>query len=103
MSWGYWTGGLGFQPTIPPVATYRAMTSGKHMVHMCERFAMFRTDGLQYAFFNGVGYEAWENVWGMWNQLTPRDSEALRRTSSILRNFGNLITGIGLINPDISR
>lgn len=30
----------------------------------------------------------WENIFGTWNQLAPRDAEALRRTSSILRCFG---------------
>lgn len=30
----------------------------------------------------------WENIFGTWNQLAPRDAEALRRTSSILRIFG---------------
>ena len=24
------------------------------------------------AFFNGIGYESWENVWGIWNGITPR-------------------------------
>ena len=42
----------------------------------------------QAAFFNGDAYEAWEDIWGMYNQLTPRDSEALRRTAAILRHFG---------------
>ena len=30
----------------------------------------------------------WENIFGTWNQLAPRDAEALRRTTSILRLFG---------------
>ena len=42
------------------------------MTHICERWAQTRTDGLQYAFFNGAGYESWENIWGMWNGFTPR-------------------------------
>ena len=40
-----------------------------------------KTDNLQFAFFNGVGYESWENVWGIWNQITQRDAEALRRVA----------------------
>ena len=44
-----------------------------------------KTDDLQYAFFNGVGYESWENIWGIWNQITPRDAEALRRVAAIER------------------
>lgn len=30
----------------------------------------------------------WENIFGTYNQLAPRDAEALRRTTSILRLFG---------------
>ena len=51
-----------------------SLTKGKHLTHICERWAQDRTDGLQYAFFNGAGYESWENIWGMWNQFTPRQS-----------------------------
>lgn len=40
-------------------------------------------------FKKGVGFESWENVWGIWNGLVPRDAEALRRISSILRYCGN--------------
>ena len=38
-----------------------------------------RVDALQHAWFNGVGFVAWENVWGIWNGLTPRDGAALHR------------------------
>src|SRR2546430_5418889 len=47
----------------------------------------------QYAFFNGVGYESWENIWGIWNQITPRDAEALRRIAKIERAFAGLLAG----------
>ena len=73
MSWGYWQ----YQP-VPVVSKYKWLEP-RHMVNVCERWAKDRSDGLQSAFFNGVGYESWENVWGIWNQLTPRDAEAMRR------------------------
>ena len=41
------------------------------MVNVCDRWNRDKTDNLQYAFFNGVGYESWENIWGIWNQITP--------------------------------
>src|SRR5208283_2226144 len=44
-----------------------------------------KTDNLQFAFFNGIGWESWENVWGIWNGITPRDAEATRRVATIER------------------
>ena len=57
------------------------------------RWAQHHEDGIQQAFFNGGGFESWENIWGLWNGITERDSEAIRRTSAILRQFGDLIQG----------
>jgi hypothetical protein len=50
---------------------------------------MDRTDALQHAWFNGIGYVAWENVWGIWNGITPRDAEGLKRIQRILRFLGS--------------
>ena len=55
------------------------------MVNVCDRWDSDKTDNLQSAFFNGVGYESWENIWGIWNEITPRDAEALRRVAKIER------------------
>jgi gamma-glutamyl hercynylcysteine S-oxide synthase len=85
MSWGYWK-----YRSIPVISTYKWLEP-RHMVNVCERWAHDRTDGLQSAFFNGVGYESWENVWGIWNQITPRDAAALRRISFIYRAFPGLL------------
>jgi formylglycine-generating enzyme required for sulfatase activity len=38
-----------------------------------------------------VGYESWENIWGIWNQITPRDAEALRRLATIERATAALL------------
>ncbi len=86
MSWGYWQ----YQP-IPVVSKYKWIEP-RHMVNVCERWAKDRTDGLQSAFFNGVGYESWENVWGIWNEPTPRDAEAIRRIAMIERAVPELLT-----------
>jgi hypothetical protein len=40
-----------------------------------------------------VGYESWENIWGIWNQITPRDAEALRRVSHVERQFAEFLVG----------
>ncbi len=86
MSWGYWQ----YQP-VPVVSKYKWIEP-RHMVNVCERWAKDRTDGLQSAFFNGLGYESWENVWGIWNEPAPRDAEAIRRIAMIERAVHELLT-----------
>ena len=34
---------------------------------------------IQTVWFNAVGYETFENVWGTWNGIVERDGEAFRR------------------------
>jgi gamma-glutamyl hercynylcysteine S-oxide synthase len=89
MSWGYWE----YQP-IPVVSKYKWIEP-RHMVNVCERWATDRTDGLQSAFFNGVGYESWENVWSVYNQFTPRDAEALRRIATVERAMAEMLVSPG--------
>ena len=61
------------------------------MVHLGNSWGRDCTDDLQHAFFNGIGFESWENVWGIWNHIPPRDAEALRRISKIERAFAALL------------
>lgn len=86
MSWGYW----GPYQTMPAVDRYKWIEP-RHMTHVCDRWAHDRTDMLQYAFFNGSGYQSWENVWGIWNGMTERDAFALRHISSIYRAVPELL------------
>ena len=76
----------------PLVSRYRALES-RHMAQICERWAVERTDGLQHAFINGMGYVPWESIWGIWNPLSQGDGEALRRTMHVFRYFNTDITG----------
>ena len=85
MSWGYWK-----YPFVPMISLYKWLES-RHMVNVCNRWARDKTDDLQYAFFNGVGYESWENIWGIWNQIDERDAEILRRIAKIERDFPDLL------------
>src|SRR5208283_2111298 len=87
-SWGYWN-----YPFVPMVSKLKWLEP-RHMVHVCDRWARNHTDDLQAAFFNGVGYESLENVWGIWNQMTPRDAEALRRISHLYRAFPDLLVSM---------
>jgi iron(II)-dependent oxidoreductase len=88
-SWGYWK-----YDFVPSVSRYKWLES-RHMVHLCDRSSRDHVEELQQAFFNGVGFESWENVWGYWNQMTARDAEALRRIATIERAYSTL-----LISPD---
>ncbi len=79
LGWGYYK----FQ-FVPTVDRYRWLNP-KHQVNISDRWNRSKTDDLQYALFNGEGWESWENVWGIWNGITPRDAEATRRVAAIER------------------
>jgi gamma-glutamyl hercynylcysteine S-oxide synthase len=88
-SWGYW------KYRFVPTASTLKWLEPRHMINVCDRWARDKTDDLQFAFFNGVGYESWENIWGIWNGISPRDAEAIRRVAHIERKFAPL-----LVSPD---
>jgi len=71
---------------VPPVAKFKWIEP-RHMINYENRWGRDRRHDLQYCFFNGIGYNAWENVWGLWNGFTARDAETLRRMSAIYRRF----------------
>lgn len=88
MSWGYWWKSW-TSPEYeyePGVSVYKWLEP-RHQVNITNRWAVNKTDDLQYAFFNGVGYNAWENIWGIWNQVPERYAEAIRRIATIYRQF----------------
>ena len=89
MSWGYWN--YGSQPVVD---AYK-WVEPRHLTNVCERWAKDHIPGLQSAFLNGDGFESWENVWGIWNGITPRNAEAIRRVATIERGFADL-----LVSPD---
>jgi gamma-glutamyl hercynylcysteine S-oxide synthase len=71
---------------VPTVDRYRWLEP-RHQVNIQGRWSRDKTDALQYAFFNGEGWESWENVWGIWNGITSRDAEATRRVATIERGL----------------
>jgi formylglycine-generating enzyme required for sulfatase activity len=89
MNWGQYN-----FPFIPMVDRYKWLET-RHMVNISDRWAKDKTDDLQYAFFNGVGWESWENVWGIWNGINPRDAEATRRMARLERGVAQF-----LVSPD---
>jgi iron(II)-dependent oxidoreductase len=78
---------------IPPVAKFKWLEP-RHMINYENRWGRDRNHDLQYIFFNGIGYNAWENIWGIWNQLTPRDAESLRRIATIERQFASAMVSM---------
>src|SRR5689334_4349043 len=81
MTWGQYGGQFSF---VPGVDRFRWLET-RHMVNISDRWNRGKTDDLQYAFFNGEGWDSWENIWGIWNGITPRDGEASRRVATIER------------------
>ncbi|HEY8661593.1 MAG TPA: SUMF1/EgtB/PvdO family nonheme iron enzyme [Hanamia sp.] len=82
MSWGYfWNYGY-----VPGVSVYKWFEP-KHQVQVTNRWMIDKTNDLQYAFFNGIGYNAWENIWGVWNKVPDRYAAAIRRIATIYRQF----------------
>jgi len=73
-------------PFAPRVDRYKWLET-RHMVNISDRWNRNKTDDLQFAFFNGIGWESWENIWGIWNGITPRDGEATRRVATIERGI----------------
>jgi formylglycine-generating enzyme required for sulfatase activity len=79
MTWGQYN-----FPFIPMVDRFKWLET-RHMVNISDRWNLDKTSDLQFAFFNGVGWESWENVWGIWIGINPRDAEATRRVATIER------------------
>ncbi len=84
LAWNVMTWGQYQYPFVPMVDKYKWLET-RHMVNISDRWKRDKTDNLQFAFFNGVGWESWENIWGIWNGINPRDAEATRRVATIER------------------
>ncbi len=94
MNWGQATGAPVPVGALRPqlVSKYKWLEP-RHMTNISDRWQREKNIDLQYAFFNGLGMETWENIWGIWNQMTPRDSEIVRRIGRIERAFAdNLVS-----------
>ena len=89
MNWGQYN-----FPFIPSVDRFKWLET-RHMVNISDRWNPDKTDDLQFAFFNGIGWESWENVWGIWIGINPRDAEATRRVATIERAVAPF-----LVSPD---
>ena len=84
LAWNVMTWGQYQYPFTPLIDRYKWLEP-RHMVNISDRWNRNKTNNLQFAFFNGIGWESWENIWGIWNGITPRDGEATRRVASLER------------------
>ncbi|HTX76006.1 MAG TPA: SUMF1/EgtB/PvdO family nonheme iron enzyme [Terracidiphilus sp.] len=84
LAWNVMTWGQYAFPFIPMVDRFKWLET-RHMVNISDRWNQDKTSDLQFAFFNGVGWESWENIWGYWNGITPRDAQATRRVGTMER------------------
>jgi formylglycine-generating enzyme required for sulfatase activity len=91
LAWNVLTWGQYQFQFVPTVDRYRWLEP-RHQVNIQDRWGRDKTDDLQFAFFNGEGWESWENVWGIWNGITARDAEATRRVSAIERAIAPFLT-----------
>ncbi len=86
LAWNVMTWGQYQFPFTPSVDKYKWLET-RHMVNISNRWNRDKTDDLQFAFFNGVDWESWENIWGIWNGITPHDGEVTRRVATIERGI----------------
>jgi formylglycine-generating enzyme required for sulfatase activity len=94
LGWNVLTWGQYHFQFVPTVDRYRWLEP-RHQVNIQGRWNRDKTDDLQFAFFNGEGWESWENVWGIWNGITPRDGEATRRVATIERGVAPFLVSQG--------
>jgi len=94
LGWNLMTWGQYSFPFIPMVDRFKWLET-RHMVNISDRWNQDKTSDLQFAFFNGVGWESWENVWGIWNGINPRDAEATRHVAAIERAVAPFLVSPG--------
>ncbi|MDP1581697.1 MAG: SUMF1/EgtB/PvdO family nonheme iron enzyme [Candidatus Didemnitutus sp.] len=91
LMWNLQSWGKLIPPEVIPAVTKLKWLEPRHMTNTENRWGRDRTNDFHYIFFNGTGYNAWENIWGVWNQFTPRDAAALHRIAHLYRQFPDLL------------
>jgi len=79
MTWGQYQ-----YPFTPLVDRYKWLEP-RHMVNISDRWNRSKTNNLQFAFFNGVGWESWENIWGVFGMESRPAMGATRRVATLER------------------
>ncbi|WP_415909600.1 formylglycine-generating enzyme family protein [Oleiharenicola sp. Vm1] len=94
LMWNLQSWGKHIPTDVIPAVSKLKWLEPRHMSNIENRWGRDRTNDFHYIFFNGIGYNAWENIWGVWNQLTPRDAETLRRIATIYRQFPSHVVSL---------
>ncbi|MDB6165684.1 MAG: hypothetical protein JWQ83_824, partial [Lacunisphaera sp.] len=94
LMWNLQSWGKHIPTDVIPAVSKLKWLEPRHMSNIENRWGRERTNDFHYIFFNGIGYNAWENIWGVWNQLTPRDSAALHRIAHLYRQFPELLVSL---------
>ena len=68
----------------PPLAGSLVQRRGLR-VHLRRRTRHFDP---AFGLAHSIARRTWENVWGVWNGIVPRDGEAIKRVAKMLRFFG---------------
>ncbi len=93
LSWNDWVTWEDTPYPFVPMVNQAKWLEPRHMINVTDRFTRDKTNSLQHAFFNGVGYATLENLWGFWYGMEPRDAEAVLRITRIERAFAeNLVS-----------
>jgi iron(II)-dependent oxidoreductase len=95
-----WSGAYLFANQQAPLTLSFKTLEPRHMVHVLHRDGKDRMRAVQTSWFNGAGIHTWENVFGIWNGLTPRVSAATKAVATLLRGLKALVQGNGITwNP----
>ena len=88
-----WSGAYAFDSQPAPLTLSFKALEHRHIVHVLQRDGRDRTRAVQTSWFNGAGIHSWENVFGIWNGLTPRVAAATAAVATLLRGLGPLVQG----------
>jgi|HubBroStandDraft_1064217.scaffolds.fasta_scaffold22754_2 iron(II)-dependent oxidoreductase len=95
ISWNDWVTWEDIPYPFVPMVDQAKWLERRHATNVTDRFTRDKTNSLQHAFFNGVGYASIENLWGFWYGMTPHDAESLLRFTRIERAFGETLQSQG--------
>jgi gamma-glutamyl hercynylcysteine S-oxide synthase len=91
ISWNDWVTWEDTPYPFVPMVNQAKWLERRHTINVTDRFTRDKTNSLQHAFFNGIGYASVENLWGFWYGMTPHDAEAVLRFTRIERAFGEML------------